>query len=104
MPTFTASRLTPSNTVFPLTVTLENGHLRCRKYYLSRHYILKKDEYDIAYENIASVRVDEWCIPLVVGFFANIEIETTGRRILLLNGFTRDDAREIARHLANRTP
>lgn len=52
MPTFTASRLSPGNTVFPTTVEIRNGFLFLRKLFVPGF-----DTVTIPFRSIASVRI-----------------------------------------------
>lgn len=88
MHTFTSSRLTTGNTVFPITIQIGNGYLYCRK-----GFIIGLDSGSIALRNIASVRIIRRII------FSDIVIETVGGRRLYLNGFYPSDAANIARLL-----
>ena len=93
MPTFTASRLTQGNTVFPTTIELRNGFLYCRKL-----FIPGIDTLTIPYRNIASVRVVHGIL------FSDLIVETSGRQVYLFNGFTHHDAARMARLLKSRIP
>ena len=93
MPTFTASRLTQGNTVFPITIEIRNGFLSCRKL-----FVPGLDTVTIPYRSIASVRVVHGIL------FSDLIVETTGRQVFRFNGFTHSDAAQMARLLKRRIP
>ena len=91
MPTFTASRLSPGNTVFPVTVEIRSGFLFLRKLFFPGF-----DTITVPFRNIASVRV------IYNILFSDLIIETTGGQVFHLNGFTHQDAAKMARLLKGR--
>lgn len=93
MPTFTASRLTQGNTVFPTTIELRNGFLYRRKLFIPGF-----DTLTIPYRNIASVNVRHGIL------FSDLIVETTGRQVYIFNGFTHHDATQMERLLKRRIP
>ena len=87
---FTSSRLTYGNTVFPITVEIDDHSLRCSKW-----FVIGRSRNDIPLSNIASVGLIDGII------FSDLVIETYGGGRLFLNGFTHADAQAIYRLLSD---
>ena len=82
--TFSTSRLSKGNTVFPITVVIDKDHL-----YYSKGFIIGQAKTAIPKTNIVS-------IGLVKGvLFSDLIIETKGGRVVCLNGFSHSDAKSI---------
>jgi hypothetical protein len=88
MPTFTASRLSSDNTVFPDRVEIEGANIT---YYKGNVFGYQSTV--IARQNIASVYIGSGI------FFADVIFETMGGRRVVANGFKKAEAREIVRLL-----
>ena len=88
--TFTSSRLTSGNTVFPITVMIDDINL-----YYSKGFVIGKSSMAVPIGTIASVAIVKRII------FSDLVVETMGGGVLFLNGFTHSDARSIYQLLRN---
>lgn len=86
---FKSSRLTNGNTIFPITIVLDNHHLYCYK-----GNLIGGIRIAVPRSSIASIRLDKGLI------FSDLIIETRGGRILHLNGFSHSDGQRMY-HLLN---
>lgn len=81
---FTSSHLTKGNTIFPITIMIDNDHI-----YYSKGFIIGRTKIAIPLTSIASVGLVNKVL------FSDIIVETRGGRTLYFNGFTHSDARSI---------
>ena len=84
MPTFTASRLSSDNTVFPDRIEIDATNIT---YYKGNVFGYQSTV--MARNNIASVHIGSGLL------FADVVIETLGGRRVVASGFRKREAREI---------
>ena len=84
MPTFIASRLSKSNTVFPDRIEIDENTVT-----LYKGALIGFRTFTIARRNIASVRIGVGLL------FVDIIIESLGGSVMKAHGFSRNEAREI---------
>lgn len=87
---FTSSYLTQGNTLFPITVTIDNNHM-----YYTKGFILGRTRLVIPKTSIASIGL------IHKVFFSDLIVETKGGQTYYLNGFTHSDALKIYSLLKN---
>ena len=90
--TFSASRVTGGNAVFPDQLIVDDD---AQKVTYRKKKLIGYDETTIRFSAIGSVSRSAGLI------FCDVTIETNGGVTILANGFTRSDANEIV-HLLNR--
>ena len=81
---FTSSRLTKGNSIFPITIKIDNDYL-----YYDKGFLLGRSQIVVPIASIGSIAM----VNKVV--FADLVIETRGGRVFYLNGFSRSDAKKI---------
>lgn len=87
MKTYTASRLSETNRLFPIQVRIDvNGVSTTKMVGIG----LSKETHTVSFGNIACVRVRT---PLVG--FSTLEIETKGGKVVRAHGFTEADMKEM---------
>ena len=85
MPTFTASRIsTNHNLLFPDRLEIDDD-----KVIYHKGYLIGYQSTTIQRQNISSVRINTYIL------FADIIIESSGGRKIVIEGLTKRDAREI---------
>ncbi|HOY97344.1 MAG TPA: PH domain-containing protein [Catalimonadaceae bacterium] len=85
MPTFTASRLTGGNRIFPDEITINDLGVT-----LKEPGLFSGEEKTIPFTRISSVEID---CPLIG--FSTITIQTTGEGGIVVDGFTKDEVTEM---------
>lgn len=88
--TFSASRVTGGNAVFPDEIIIDDS---AEKVIFRKKKLIGYDETTIRFSSIGSVSRSAGLI------FCDITIETNGGVTILANGFTRSDANAIVRLL-----
>ena len=87
---FSSSRISKGNTIFPITIAIEEHHLH---YY--KGFIVGQSRISIPKANIVSIGLVDRIM------FSDVIIETKGGHVVFLNGFSHVDARRIYNLLNN---
>jgi len=88
---FTSSHLTKGNTVFPITIKIDDNYM-----YYSKDFVIGRNRMTIPLDSISSIGL------VSKVFFSDLIVETKGGVVLNLNGFTHSDARKMYSLLCNR--
>jgi len=90
---FTSSHLTKGNTLFPITIMIDDNYM-----YYSKGFVIGRNRMTIPIANIASIGLVSRVL------FSDLVVETRGGLVLHLNGFTHSDARRMYNLLCNNIP
>lgn len=87
---FSSSRVTKGNTIFPISIVIDDNHL-----HYTKGFVVGLDRMSIPKASIISVGIIHRIL------FSDIIIETRGGQNVCLNGFLHSDAKKIYNLLIN---